>query len=155
MEFFESSKFFERNNLAFEDLRAEILERIPDARVEHVGASAIKGLASKGDLDVFVGVDPSHFDETLAKLVDLGCSEKMGTLRTDSLCMLVVDRYSWDVAIQLVANGSKFEFFVRFRDELKRSPLLVEKYNKLKEECVDMSSDEYRYLKSKFIESVV
>ena len=155
MKFYSSSQFFERNQVAFEDIRSEVQSVLPSARVEHVGASAISGLISKGDLDVFVGVDLQEFDEAVSKLKLLGCREKQDTLRTGSLCMLVVERYEWDAAIQLVANGSEYEFFLKFRDKLAESPNLVEQYNKLKAECTGMKGDEYREVKSRFIEEVL
>lgn len=60
-----------------------------------------------------------------------------------------------DVALQVVANGSEFDFFLRFRDKLRESPELVQQYNELKVSCSGCSHDEYRQKKSAFIESVL
>ena len=35
-----------------------IRQALPAARIEHIGSSAIEGAVSKGDLDIFVGVEP-------------------------------------------------------------------------------------------------
>jgi len=155
VEFYNSSHFFERNKRAYEDVRSEVWRVLPSARIEHIGASAVEGLISKGDLDVFVGVDYQNFDESIVKLMSLGYREKEGTLRTDSLCMFVVDRYPWDAAVQLVSNDSEFEFFLEFRDKLKANEGLAQEYNKLKMECAGMEPDEYREVKSRFIEDVL
>ena len=36
----------------FERVAEEVSRRVPDARIEHVGASAVPGAFSKGDLDI-------------------------------------------------------------------------------------------------------
>ena len=155
MEFLDPPRFFTRNKNAFNEIYSEVSAVLPHARIEHIGSSAVIGLISKGDLDVFVGVEPQTFADALSKLKSLGYREKKDPLRTPSLCMLVVERYTWDAAIQLVANGSEFEFFLDFRDKLSTCPRLVEQYNELKTQCTGMEADEYRNVKSQFIESTL
>ncbi|EGR2479900.1 hypothetical protein DYB78_17990, partial [Vibrio cholerae] len=53
------------------------------------------------------------------------------------------------------ANGSEFEFFVGFRDKLRKNPELVQRYNELKISCTGWSHEEYRRKKSAFIERVL
>lgn len=60
-----------------------------------------------------------------------------------------------DVAIQLVENGSSFEDFIRFRDLMNARPDLVQNYNELKIRCTGLGEDDYREIKSKFIEDVL
>ena len=83
--------------------------------VRGLGASSIPGAISKGDLDVFVGVARCRFDKSILLLGEIGFSEKQDTLRTPSLCMLESREYSYDVAVQLVENGSHFEMFFIWR----------------------------------------
>jgi GrpB-like predicted nucleotidyltransferase (UPF0157 family) len=59
------------------------------------------------------------------------------------------------VALQVVANGSEFECFLAFRDRLRASADLVEKYNTLKRSCEGWPQDKYREKKSAFIEYVL
>jgi GrpB-like predicted nucleotidyltransferase (UPF0157 family) len=84
----------------------------------------------------------------------LGFKEKVDTLRTLELCMLE-SKSSDDVAFQLVANGSEFEFFLIFRDKLRANPSLVQQYNALKMSCEGLSQDDYRRKKSDFINHVL
>lgn len=49
-----------------------------------------------------------------------------------------------DIALQVVAVGSQYEFFIKFRDLLRSKPDLVSKYNYLKFSCVGLSEDQYR-----------
>ena len=122
-------------NALFVQLKHDLDQSLKDARIEHIGPSAIVGAISKGDLDVFVGVKVENFEKNLETIKGLGFIEKHGTLRTESLCMLVTDKYQDDVAIQLVVNGSQFEDFVGFRNILNQKSQIVIDYNILKQEC--------------------
>ena len=155
MEFAESLEFFSRNENIFISLKKELMPILPVARIEHIGSSSVKGAISKGDLDVFIGVHQSSFEMGVEKVKTIGFYEKDGTLKTESLRMMITDKYREDVAIQIVANGSEFECFIQFRDILRSSVELVEEYNRLKLECKGMSHDEYRDIKSSFIEGVL
>ncbi len=57
MKFHEASEYQESNNRLFEVYRAKIISLLPTARIEHIGSSSVPGAISKGDLDIFVGVD--------------------------------------------------------------------------------------------------
>lgn len=155
MKFYEANEYQDKVNSIFDELSEELKRVLPDARVEHIGSSAIEGAVSKGDLDVFVGVNQSDFVASLDKVKGLGFVEKMGTLRTDSLCMLVTDKFNHDVAIQLVANASEFEDFLRFKELMQSRPSLVLEYNELKRGSVHLTEDDYREKKSKWIEEVL
>ena len=138
----------------FESYAKKLRQLLPAARIEHVGASAVPGAWSKGDLDIFVGVPAQQHANAVEKISQLGFTIKPDTLRTEALCMLdsVGDQ---DVAIQLVANGSKFEFFLQFRDLLRAHPKLLQEYNLLKQEHKDLGHAAYRTAKSEFIEQVL
>lgn len=139
----------------YQDLSSTLPKLIPYSRVDHIGSSAVPGSISKGDLDVLVAVESSEFNEALALIKSIGFNEKEDTLRTDELCMLVTDKYNYDVAVQLIIKGSEFENFITFRDPLLSDPRLVEKYNELKRMSEIYYEDTYRYKKNEFIKSVL
>ena len=84
-----------------------------------------------------------------------GYTIKTDTLRTPDLCMLESSRKDIDIALQVVSMGSKFEFFVSFRDRLRGNPHLVAEYNRVKICAQQEDEDRYREEKSKFIERVL
>ncbi len=137
----------------FNHYREEISKTLPAARIEHIGASSIPGAVSKGDLDIFIGIDSEIFEESVQALISLGFIKKQNTLRTAELCML--ESTSEDVALQIVSNGSEFEFFLTFRDKLCEECDLVNQYNELKISCTGKSHELYRKKKSEFIENVL
>ena len=130
-------------------------ERLPDATIEHIGSSAIAGAVSKGDLDVFVGVDPGDFAEAIAVAQGLGFRIKLDTLRTEQLCPFESSDYPLDVGVQLVERGSRYEFFREFRDRLNGDFSLLKQYNQVKRDAAALGEREYRARKSAFIERVL
>lgn len=155
MKFLPPSQYQDRNRKLFDLYRARILEKLSFARVEHIGASAMPGAYSKGDLDIFVGVPVEAIEPSVDALASLGFEVKRDTLRTPELCMLVLPDNDPDIAVQLVANESRFESFITFRDALVRSQDLLTRYNALKLECSGMDQESYRERKAAFIEAVV
>ncbi len=153
MKFYKECEYRDACDELFQKHKVSILNLIPHARVEHVGSSSIPGAISKGDLDIFVGISFQKFDESVALLKNLGFREKLKTLRTAELCMLESDIEN--VSLQVVVNGSTFEFFIEFRERLKESRALLNQYNHLKLMSVNLSEEQYRALKSEFIERVL
>ncbi|MEZ9777291.1 GrpB family protein [Vibrio sp. 10N.261.54.A5] len=154
MKFYPAEQYQAACNELFIRYERDIKKLIPNARVEHVGASSIPFAVSKGDLDIFVGVDLGELEDVIGRLTTLGFNEKLDTLRTPELCMLESTSAD-DVALQVVANGSEFECFLRFRDKLRANPALVQQYNTLKMACEGWSQEKYRAKKSAFIEHVL
>lgn len=154
MKFYPAEKYQAACNELFVRYERDIKKLIPNARVEHLGASSIPSAVSKGDLDIFVGVELGEFEDVIERLTTLGFKEKLDTLRALELCMLE-STSSDDVALQVVANGSEFECFLTFRDKLRTNPALVQQYNTLKMGCVGWSQEKYRKKKSAYIEHVL
>jgi GrpB-like predicted nucleotidyltransferase (UPF0157 family) len=48
-------------NAVFESLNAMLTALLPEARIEHIGSTAIPGAVTKGDLDIRVQVEQSAF----------------------------------------------------------------------------------------------
>lgn len=116
----------------FAEVRQQLVAALPDARVDHVGSSAIPGAISKGDIDICVAVSADRFEAALQVLAELGYHEANDTLRTPQICMLKASRQDVDLALQRIEAGWRFEFFLRFRDALRAAPSLVTEYNELK-----------------------
>jgi len=153
MQFYEASEYQPACSIKFQHYRNKILSLIPNAKVDHIGSSAISGAISKGDLDILVAVEKLKLEGAVIKLQSLGFRVKQDTLRTNELCMLESELE--DVAFQVIALGSQFEMFLIFRNELLADNEKVKQYNELKRSCIGMSQDAYRAYKSKFIENVL
>lgn len=154
MKFYQASEYQARCEALYRKYELKITALLPDAVVEHIGATSIPNAVSKGDLDILVGVDGNKLEKSIEVLSTLGFNKKLDTLRTSELCMLE-STSSDDVAFQIVAIGSQFDVFVEFRDKLCANPALVQQYNELKVSCTGSTHEAYRRKKSAFIEHVL
>lgn len=153
MKFYEANEYQDRINFLFELYKSKINSILPNARIEHIGSSSVPGAISKGDLDIFIGVEPKALEGAVIALGNIGFFEKENTLRTHELCML--ESNEPNIALQVVANNSKYEFFIEFRDALINCPELLGSYNQLKKNCLNCTEAEYRNIKSNFINEVI
>lgn len=154
MKLFESNTLLEHTNSVFEHWKTIIQRVIPDSRVEHIGSTAINGALTKGDIDLYVEVPLAKHSDTVAIIEAMGFRIKADTHRDHELCMLESSSVS-GLAIQLVARGSQYEFFLTFRDRLNANQALVEQYNAVKTDAIHFSDDKYRIAKSQFINKVL
>lgn len=155
MKFLAPELYQERVSVLYSQVSNILKLQLPYAKIDHIGSSAIKNAYSKGDLDILVRVDAANFEKSRKIIEQLGYQVKQGNLRTSSLCMLESLDENADVAIQLIASGSEFEFFITFRDILNTTPELVVQYNNLKISSTGLTPEEYRHKKSIFIENIL
>ena len=154
MIFLEPEQYQQKCAQFFNLYQKDISTLLPFARIELIGSSSIPNAISKGDLDIYIEVKPEQFEIAIERLKTLNFIEKQNTLRTHELCMLE-SLNDDDVAFQIVVTGSKFTFFLTFRNKLISSPTLVDEYNQLKLQCSHLHPDQYRAIKSEFISHVL
>ncbi|MFA0037631.1 GrpB family protein [Vibrio sp. 10N.261.52.A1] len=148
MKFYKADEYQASCEALYRKYELEIATLLPDAVIEHIGASSIPNAV------LLVGVNGSKLEKAVKLLSTLGFNEKSNTLRTPELCMLESNSGE-DVAFQVVANGSEFDCFVGVRDKLRENSDLVQQYNELKMSCTGWSHNEYRRKKATFIERVL
>ncbi|EXE91333.1 GrpB domain, predicted nucleotidyltransferase, UPF0157 family [Acinetobacter pittii] len=154
MIFLEPEQYQQRCAQLFNSYQKDISTLLPLAKIEHIGSSAIPNAISKGDLDIYIEVMPEQFECAIERLKTLNFIEKQNTLRTHELCMLE-SLNNDDVAFQIVVTDSIFTFFLTFKNKLISSPKLVNEYNELKLQCSHLDPDQYRTIKSDFINRVL
>ncbi|MDO7196789.1 GrpB family protein [Acinetobacter pittii] len=154
MVFLEPEQYQQRCAQLFNSYQKDISALLSFAKIEHIGSSAIPNAISKGDLDIYIEVMSEQFEFAIEQLKTLNFIEKQNTLRTHELCMLE-SLNNDDVAFQIVATDSVFTFFLAFKNKLINSPTLVNEYNELKLQCSHLDPDQYRTIKSDFINRVL
>jgi GrpB-like predicted nucleotidyltransferase (UPF0157 family) len=135
----------------FEDLRVTLETLLPAARIEHIGSTSIPGTITKGDLDVCVLVERGDFGDA-ERVLAVRFARNVGSDRTDSLSSFIDDTRAVPVGVQLVVRGGREDFFVTWRELLRRSPEVLSAYNELKRRWHGQSHEDYRREKSAFIE---
>ncbi|CCE01692.1 GrpB family protein [Bradyrhizobium sp. STM 3809] len=139
----------------FEHLRAEIEPLLPaSAEILHIGATAVPGCLTKGDLDVVVRVDRDDYPAAEAKLADRFLRNR-GSVRNEEFAAFEDPNRVPHLGIQLTTKGSDLDLFHLFTAALVANPELVGRYNAIKLAYHGRPMDEYRAVKDAFVSEVL
>jgi len=151
----EQPGLFERAN-AFANAAIARLQSLlgPETEISHVGATAVPGCITKGDVDLVVHVG-SHEYLSARAILDQHFEKNVGSPRDDCFASFADDTGSFPLGIQLVVRGSEYDNFRSFSDQLRQSDELRAAYNALKRSFVGAEMDDYRKAKADFIEETL
>jgi len=124
------------------------------AELLHVGATAIPGCLTKGDLDVVVRVAAEGFAPAEAVLA-ARFARNVGSVRTADFAAFEGVGTVPALGVQLTVRDGRFDVFHRFACALRADPVLVIRYNALKVLHDGASMDAYRAAKDIFIARVL
>lgn len=154
MKFFGAKACEDRAKAIFKKWKSIIEAEIPSSKVEHVGSTAVHGALTKGDIDLYVEIPKDAHATAVSAIETMGFRVKLDTHRDSELCMLEHPGVE-GFALQVVARGSRYNFFLRFRDALNSDEYLVQQYNDLKLSCIGATPEQYRERKTRFILDVL
>lgn len=145
-------------------LAALIQGRMPDARVEHVGSSAIPGCAGKGVIDLLVTYPPGRLAAARDTLDELGFQRQQGRdpfpeERPMRLGTIEHDGDTFRIHAHVIAiNDPEAEEQRHFREALRADPALVEEYVASKRAALTrdgLDNIVYNGVKAPFIKKVI
>jgi GrpB-like predicted nucleotidyltransferase (UPF0157 family) len=137
-----------------DSILSAIFERVsallPDAEFHHVGATAVPGSLTKGDIDIQVLVPASRF-ESAKKVLTTNFGIKQLKNWNSSFASFGDDTtYELQVGIQLATQDSESDFLVYLRDYLIGHPKELKVYNEIKQANARFGADQYWREKDKF-----
>lgn len=139
----------------FGRVRAEPEVALPaDCHVLHVGATAIPGCLTKGDLDLVVRCKATDFAKADRVLADR-FARNLGSLSTANFSAFEDAASVPPCGVQLTVRGGPLDVFHLFADALRNDAILVGRYNALKRRYDGRSMDAYRDAKAAFVHSVL
>jgi GrpB-like predicted nucleotidyltransferase (UPF0157 family) len=123
-------------------LIALIAARWPGTPAEHVGSSAVAGLAGKGTIDLLLAAEPAHVPAITATLLELGFQHQVPAVFPATRPMVWgTFRHGptdYRVHVHVVPASSPEVAALRgFRDALRADPLLRRRYAALKRAIVE------------------
>ena len=149
---FRPSEFYRHAAVEIVDEIATLVHsQFPDADVQDMGATAIPGLLTKGDVDVNVRV--AHDDlQPLLDLLRQHLRVHQSENWTDGYASFADDDgHSLPVGVQVTVRGHADDKFLIQRDRLAGAPRLIAQYNELKRRLEGATMTEYRQAKWEFI----
>jgi GrpB-like predicted nucleotidyltransferase (UPF0157 family) len=137
---------------AYEDAELLLSAILPDARIEHVGSSAVPGAYSRGGVDICVAVPRGAFDEALGVLIEAGCLQRSQEDAADRHATLAMPSAQLSVTLQLIETGSGHESLMRVRDALRADAALLARLDAAKSEGAAQGDAAYAAAKGRFFE---
>lgn len=131
-------------------------ELVPTAQIEHIGATAVPGSLTKGDVDLLLRVPPERFQDALATLKSHYAPNSPDDWTPTLASFKEQPEKDIPVGIQLVvANGINDQLFMRWRDLLRSDPQILARYNEFKSAHADDDYETYTAAKGRFIEELL
>jgi GrpB-like predicted nucleotidyltransferase (UPF0157 family) len=145
----------EKAQRLFERVRNSLVPLLPsDADIRHIGATAVSGCLTKGDLDIVIRVPGKAFRQADA-LLARHFARNDGSIRTASFSAFEDESTDPHLGIQLTTVAGPHDFFHLFVEALRGSPDLVSEYNTLKLHYEGRDMAIYRAAKDAFVERVL
>jgi GrpB-like predicted nucleotidyltransferase (UPF0157 family) len=141
------------------EVLTEVCERIaamlPAVEVHHIGATAIPGALTKGDLDVVLRVEAQDFNSTIAKLRAAFALKQPENWDPYFASFGSDTDYAMPVGVQLVIKNSEADFFLFVRDYLRSHADALAEYNQAKEESVARGAKDYWNAKNRVLAQII
>jgi GrpB-like predicted nucleotidyltransferase (UPF0157 family) len=108
-------------------------------QIEHVGSTAVPGLAGKPTVDIAVGVDTIELPpEAIEAMRAVGFRHQLDEARPWERRFVKGDEFPRAVIVHVVEwQGWKWREFIHFRDSLRSDPLLAAEYEDLKRSLLE------------------
>lgn len=134
---------------------AQLGALLPDAEVHHIGATALPGALTKGDVDVLVRVPPARFPAVVEEL-RRHFAVKQPANWTDSFASFGEDSgYELPLGIQVVAEDGREDFFLYLRDYFLAHSEALREYDRLKEQHAPGGAEAYWRAKCEFLGAIL
>lgn len=133
---------------------AELADLLPNARVDHVGATSFPTGWTKGDVDLSVVVAAEDFGDAVALLgarFDVAQPENW----TPTFASFAVRGRDLPLGLQVAVDGSPSDFLVALRDLLRSRPDLFEAYDAVKRDASTRGPAGYWEAKDRFLAEVL
>ena len=132
-----------------------------DARIEHVGSTAVRGLGGKGIIDIAIKTPGNKLNQFMKKLYALGYKHTSEHQPNDQrIFFQKIIRHKGKerrIHVHLTLNNDFWDTFISFRDYLRKHSKERDKYAKIKKEAVRHAKGEgqkYRDYKHKTLEKL-
>jgi GrpB-like predicted nucleotidyltransferase (UPF0157 family) len=128
---------------------------VPQAELHHIGATALSGALTKGDLDVLMHVDPPQF-KAAASALNQHFEVKQKENWTAEFASFGDDtHYELPVGIQLMVKGSKDDFLLFLREYFIAHPEALAEYNRIKTATCEQGAKSYWAAKNVFLTKIL
>lgn len=137
-----------------EQVRPRLRRLLPDAEIDHIGATSIPGALTKGDIDLVVRVAPEAFASAIDALRGHFIVKQPDNW-TAAFASFGDDGCELPLGIQLVPVAGGPDFMTLLRDHLRTHPERLAEYNQLKADHAAQGAESYWQAKNEFITRIL
>ncbi len=134
---------------------ARVATVLPAIEVHHIGATAIPGALTKGDLDVVLRVAARDFHAAIEKLRQVFAVKQPENWDPCFASFGSDTDFALPVGVQLVIEDSEADFFVFVRDYLSSHPDALADYNRAKQEALACDAKGYWAAKNRILAAII
>ena len=137
------------------EVHAKLSQLLPEAEIEHVGATSMPGAVTKGDVDIMVRVLPAAFQGTIQTLRAHFIVKQPSNWTRNFASFGDDSSYDLPLVIQLVTTEPDADFLIYLRDYLVSNPSKLAAYNRLKVQYAKEGPDAYWEAKNSFLSAIL
>jgi GrpB-like predicted nucleotidyltransferase (UPF0157 family) len=134
---------------------AQLEQLLPDAEIAHIGATAIPGALTKGDVDLAVRIPPGEFQSAVDALNAHFRIKQPENWTPHFASFGDDDGYELPLGIQLVVKDSEDDVFIFLRDYLISNRDALAEYNRLKLQHAKQGPGGYWQAKNSFLAKIL
>jgi GrpB-like predicted nucleotidyltransferase (UPF0157 family) len=127
----------------------------PDVPWHHIGATAIPGSLTKGDVDLVLRVPAERFPAIVELLRHRFAIKQPENWTSDFASFGDDNGYELPVGIQVVVMDTNQDFFLFLRDYFTLNPVALDRYNELKRSHVGGGPEAYWKAKDQFLSQIL
>lgn len=136
-------------------VREKLAAILPGTALEHIGATAIPGAITKGDVDIVLRVAPGAFPAIVDKLRAHFAVRQAANWNENFASFGDDMGYGLPLGIQVVIRDSDMDFLTYLRDYLADRPDVREEYNRVKLQNADQGPESYWKAKDAFFAKIL
>lgn len=144
----------------FEEIKALILQELPDVSVKHIGSSSIPGIGGRNVLDIAIPSSEEKHKAITTKLKQLGFENSP----FPHYLPLLVATTTWNekkyfiLLYVLSKENPTFKDWLAFRNHMRQNPVDAKAYDEVKKKAIkegNTEGDSYQKAKSPFLKTML
>lgn len=136
-------------------ISAQLAALVPRSEFHHIGATAIPGSITKGDVDVLLRVEAADFLPAVENLRSHFAINQPQNWTSEFASFTDERSFPFPLGVQLVVKASEWDFFLFLVEYFTSNPECLGEYNRIKMESAPHGVVEYRNAKERYLTPII
>ncbi len=136
-------------------IAARLAALLPKAEFHHVGATAICGALTKGDVDVLLRVEQADFTSAVSVLRRHFAIKQPENWTESFASFGDDDAYPFPLGVQLMVRDSESDFMLFLHEYFSSNAVRLAEYNRIKTESAPLGPDAYWRAKDRYLSAIL